>query len=659
MIIDLKLTLNKKGDITNKIADYQPDDRVKERTGQVLKDFLDADTIRNKPYEEFNQISLAQRMNLDQMSYNQFTTAVSNDPADAWRSRAFRPIVRNKVMTIASHVGASVIYPKIFAQNNDDMEDRDAAMVMRDIMEWSFEQSHYDEKFIQTVIAALVNPCAFVHTEYAEHYRKVKEIKADGTWEEKEVIDDIYSGFQDTVVPCDEIWIGDIYENSLQKQPYLIWRRVIDYSIAKAKYGDNENFKKYVTPGVQFLYSDVQNLFYEVYDQSQQGRLVEEVIYYNRQADLQLVFVNGVLLTDVDQPNPRKDKLYPFTKTGYEYIDEGRFFYYKSLPFKLSPDEEVINTLYRMVIDGTYLNVMPPAVVFGNEEITSSVIAPGLVTTINNADAPNASFQTLGTNNNLNAGMNMLQKVESSVNESSSDVLQSGQPTTGDQTAFEISRLEQNARIMLGMFAKMVGNLVKDWGTLRSGDILQFITVGQVAKIEDPVGRLKFNSFVLPNKDVEGKQKTRRIQFDANLPEEGTELDLMMLQEKMVKEEDKTDMQLIKVNPKLFRELQFKCYVVPEAVLPKSDALKKALQLEEYALAIQNPITNKESVTRDLLFGSFEATMRDPDKYMMKPQQNDLTGKIAAGLRGQVDKTQSTLAESEGVENVQELVGAL
>lgn len=624
---------------------YDPPQDFKDRTAQVIKDYQLANTTRNKPYREFNDMSLTQRIALDQASFNQFVEAASTDPADAWRSRAFRPIVRNKIITIAAHITASIIYPNMYAQDKNDEEDKDAAMVMKDLMEWAAEQANYDKTFVASVINALVDPACFIYTEYTERFRKIKQmvdieeiensvdpVKKD--WKEVTVKDELFSGFQDHVIPCDELWIANIYEPDIQKQPYVIWRRVIDYETVRAKYGGNPIFDQHVRPGVQWLYSDEQNLFYFQYDQNLVGNLCEEVIYWNRAGDLQLVFINGILITDPDMPNSRMDKKYPITKGGYEMI-HSRFFYYKSLAYKLSNDEEVINTAYRMLADGTYLKTFPPAVVFGNEEIDSAVIAPGMVTTISNHDNPGAAFQVIETKNDLSATYQLLEKFESSVTESSSDILQTGVTASqgGDMTAFEVSRIEQNARVMLGLFGKMLGFMVKDFGELRKSDILQFLTVGEAMEIEDKNGRLKFKTFVLPDKTVDGKTKTKKISFDMELPDEGNDKSFMKISRGIQQDEEKhgDTVQIARVNPGLFRKLKFLCVVVPEALLPKSEALEKALLLEQYGYAIANQYTDKEAVTRDLLLGAYAKTKDDPDKYLMK-QQPQQPGQQPGGM---------------------------
>lgn len=625
MILHTKLQTDDKGNIKSPQSNYNPDKKVKDLTQAVLKDFNLGYEIMHKPYREFNDMSVIERQAKDQKTFNSFIDPKSTDPDEAWKSNAFRPITRNKVISIAAHITGSLIFPHVEAQNDQQEEDKDAAQVMKDLMEWSAEQSNYERTFLYAVIAALVNPAVIIHTQFAETYRTIKEIQESGKWTEKKVLDEILSGFIDSLVPIDELFIADIYESDIQKQPFLIRRRAIDFSTAESLYCDNPNFKEYVRPGLQILYAEATDSFYEQYDETLQNRLVEEITYYNRSKDLQLVFLNGVLVTDPDQPNPRKDKKYPFAKTGYETFDEGKFFYYKSLVNKLKPDQDVINTLYQMVIDGTFLQLMPPTVVYGNEFVSSSVVTPGTITHFKD---PNSKLEKVDVQNNLTAGFNALNKMEDSVSESSSDVLSQGQSNKGNQTAFEVSRLEQNARIMLGLFGKMIGFLVKDFGELRMSDIIQFLTVGDVEELSSEATNLKFKSFILPGKSVDGKTKTRKIDFDLDLPDEPTpqeEYDKMEFD--LLDKEGGMDgkMRIYKVNPTLFRRLKYKVKVTPDLVTPTSENVKKAMNLEAYDRAIANPLIDQEAVTRELLLGSYEATKDDPDKFISKApvaQQN-------------------------------------
>ena len=178
-----------------------------------------------------------------------------------------------------------------------------------------------------------------------------------------------------------------------------------------------------------------------------------------------------------------------------------------------SYNEENDEQLYSMFIDGTYLNLMPPMVGVGGETISAEVIIPGAVTILS---SPDSDLRPITTSNNLTAGFNALQQVSESINESSQDPIQSGQDATkSGTTAYEISRLEQNAATVLGLFIKMISKFVKEYGKLRLGDIIQYLTIADVDKITDNP-ELIYRTFYNPQR--KGKVKNRRIMFDASIP---------------------------------------------------------------------------------------------------------------------------------------------
>jgi len=644
MITKLKLSIAEqssreylKGQITNPVSQYQPNKETVGRTMEINRKFSRAYEIMHKPYEEFNNRSLLEEMSECQKYFNNYRPAKSNDPAEQWKSNAVRPIIRNRAISIAAHTTGTLIKPQVFAQNEQQQADKDASTVMRGLLEWANDQANYVQTFVYAVIASLVNPATIIHTEYAENYRLIKEIKdiSEGQpqYEEKKVIDEINSGFNDCIVPLDEFFISDIRENNIQKQPYLIWRKVMDYSVALAKYGDNMNFLNYVRPGLQIVYDQSTEMFYEVYDDNLAESLVEEIIYYDRAQDLEIRQVNGVMMDNPDRPNPRQDKKYPFVKGGYELIDEGKFFYYFSLVRKMKDDAEIINTLYRMVIDGTFLRLMPPQAVFGDENINSAITTPGTVVTFREG----TRLQGIDVGSDLGAGYRALDKMEASLSESSNDILQSGMSITGSQTAFEISRLEQNARIMLGLFGKMIGFMVKEWGELRIGDILQHLTVGEVSDIVGEEATVRYKSFLLPDQIQGGKKQNYRVLMsDIELPQNeleasydalavagGAQLEDVMnmpddVKEQYIAKAIDGDVKLFIANPRAFRQLKYKIIVRPDIDTPHTENVKKALNIELFDRAINLPFANQEALYRDLLLGSYEKTRDDTDKYVIE-----------------------------------------
>ena len=609
----------KKGPQGNKISNvvslYQPSDKEREMRAKVVKHFTYSDIIMRKPRREWNDLSTLTRMMIDQMAFNTYQPnngdALEGDELNAWKSRAMRPIVRNKIITMAAHATAQLIFPKVFAYNKDtNSEEAKAAQVMEDLMEWAGDQSNYMTTNLHAILSALINPASIVYTEYAETYQKFKTEKKDKEWQWEERLDEDLSGFQDTIVPVDELYIANFYEYDIQRQEWLIWRRVQPYSQMEMKYGNRENFK-YVKPGVQVIYNDANTTFYEVYDSNLRQTMCEEIIYWNKSLDVKLEMVNGIFMSDCDAPNLRQDKQYPFIKFGYELIDEGKCFYYKSLAFKMMQDANIINTLYPMIIDAAMLGTFKALVSSGAETISSDVVVPGAITTV----GENTKIEALPVGQSINEAIGALQQAEKSINESDqgTNIIPN---TMGKQTAYEISIRQKEAMVVLGLFTQMIIRYIKDYGKLRLSDILQYLTIGEAADIEGD-SELVYKTFLMPNKQEEGGMKTRKISFDASLPTKPvSDNEKMKLSHQIYKEQGK-DTALYKVNPILFRELKFTQKITPEAMQPLTEEQTRAFVLEAYDRFIQNPIVDPEMITKDAL-GVYPEGKKNPDKYIKK-----------------------------------------
>ncbi len=615
---DRRLTPDEIKDNKVNVSAYNPTDDEREVRSMIIRQFTLGYQTMYKPRREFNDMSVIGRMTIDQMAFNTYQPnngdAPEGDLVNGWRSNAIRPIIRNKCISIAAHATSQLIFPKIFAYNEHSDVQEDSARVMEDLEEWAADQCNYEKTSLNAVISAIVNPASITYSEYGEVFRNVKrEVDEEtGRWKVEQELDEDLSGFKDQSVPVDELFIENFYENDVQKQGWLIWRRVIGYDLASTLYGHYKNWK-FVKPGVQIIFNDANETFYESYDTNMRTDSVEVVYYWNKKLDVKLCMVNAVLMSDFDNPNPRNDKLYPFSKFGYENIDEGKCFYYKSLAFKMQSDANIVNTLYPMIVDGTYLNIFQPMINIGSETISSDVIVPGAVTTLSD---PNSKLTPINLGNNLKAGMDTLMGVERSISESSEDPILNGQQQKGSTTAYEISRQEQNANTVLGLFVKMIAQFVRQYGRLRVGDILQYLTIVDADKITDNP-KLVYKAFLVKGK---GKDKSKKIEFTDSIPDEPiSSKDAMKRSYDVMKEEKDTGMEIYKANPSLFRELKYKLVVSPDVLHPRSEDLERAMKLELYDRAILNPTADQEMVFKDFLLGAY-TDIKEPDDYVTKQQ---------------------------------------
>jgi hypothetical protein len=433
------------------------------------------------------------------------------------------------------------------------------------------------------------------------------------------MLDETLSGFKDEMCPCDEMFIENFYEPDWQKQGWLIRRKVYGFQLGEAKYKNLYKNWQYVRPGVQLIYNDANQSFYQVYDPNMRQYDVEEITYWNKSLDVKIIMVNGVMLTEFDAPNPRNDKLYPFAVFGYELINN-RCAYYKSLAFKLQQDANIVNTLYPMIIDGTYLQIFPAMVQTAGEMIGADVIVPGAVTNLSDSAADLRVIQSTNPNG-LKVGMDTLQAVEESLQDSASNPQDSADSQPSSTTAYEISRIEQNAATVLGLFIKMISKYVKDYGALRMGDIIQYLTIVDVDKITDKPD-LVYKTFLLKDKQTNGKTKSRKIKFTSDMPDEPiSEGQHLQMSYDTLDEQggQNSNTELYKVNPQKFRDLKYTQTIDADVLNPRSEDLERAYDLETYDRLIMNPMADQEEALRLLLMTN-PKTKKDPDKFVQQQQ---------------------------------------
>lgn len=620
-----ELLLDKDGKLIDpnvSVSLYAPEPEIASFIAQVKKDYEQGVRVLSTPYSEFGgegltPLSVAER---DKKAFNSYEKPPSTDPDEEWRWTGIRPITRNKIISIAGHFIATMLFPNIFAQNEQDEEDKDAANLMHDLILWNVENSNYKISYLFGVIAALVNPTAYLEVEFAEVIKLIKEKTQKGEIKMREAIDELLSGFKVHNVPMDEMLIDNPYEYELQKQRWIGRRRYVSYDDAKARFGKEKNWQ-FVRPGIHTVFDIPSQTFYDVVDQTN-PTLVEWFVYYNRDEDLEVDFVNGIYLGEKQvERNMIKHRrvgrgidgepiliaVYPYVKFGYSPIDEKRFFFYKSAVNELGPQQRLVDRMWQMVMDGTFLEVIPPLAVVGNQVVNSNIYYPGAITTFSDRET---TINPLRTGTNLTPGYNAMALAEK-------DLIDTGRtpqlPAKSGTTAFEVSREIEQSRIQLGIFGGMIGEMVVQLGLLTIDVILQHQTVGDIEEITAGNVRMKYKKFLLPNQKEEGKNVTKVIELSEEEFEGTMEESMGILEAEGGFQGDK---RIYKVNPNLFRRMKFLVSINPDQLLPKNEIFDKALKLEAYDRLIQNPFVDQEAVSRDFLIEPF--AKGETEKYMRK-----------------------------------------
>lgn len=597
------------------LSSYQPTGAERDLIERVKKDVTTGDENLNTPFDEFNGVSMLTRMDEDQRNWLNWNPGPSNDPEEDWRWTGTRPIIRNKIISTAAHLTRNLIAPAIFAQNDQDEEDKTAAYIMGDLLEYNIRRSDYEQTFLYGVISGLVNPVSYIEVKYCKAYQHV--------WvddHKEEVLDDENSGFRYSLTRPEEILFANPYQFHLQKQGFVARRRRISYEEAESVHGSHDNWE-HVKPGVMSVFSEETTLFYDVED-DEGDDMVEEVVWMRRGEDIQVPFVNGVYLGNPNTEynpfyhrTPKNKPKYPWTKYGAEPIDNMKFFAYKSLAAKMANDQELVDRQWQLSMDASFLATLNPTITIGAGKVDKSVYVPATVT-----DLPkDAQVVPLNNNYNPQAAFQALREAERSISESSHDPQIAGQGDNIPGTARQSILLQQNAETNIGLLARMIGVMVKDVGSLMVDDIIRYQTVGEMMDLVGEVPRMKYMTFIVDNKVQNGTTKSHVIKFSDDLHGKYMTEDEHDAEVMKMKTQGGDDRELSLVNPRLFARLDFLISVDYEKMLSKNTAFERAFKLETYDRAINNPLIqqNAESlnaITRDFLL---EPLVRgDASKYL-------------------------------------------
>lgn len=559
---------------------YQMPQEDREEMARIIRDFSYSYTLKNTPKWYFNDKNVEDREKLDLKNVNAYIPPRSKNPDESWRAQTVRPTTRQKVITIAAKITTSILAPHCFAYNESNDVDQDAAVVMEQLMQWVTDNSNYREAFFNAIYGALVSPISYVYEEY------------------------INGEFRFQNVPLGEVFLANDYIYNIQEQPFLFRTRDIDWVTAKQKWGKEDNFQ-YVKPGVQPVFQETTGMLYQENKPPVNDRLVNETIYWNKNEKIIIVYLNGVLIKKM----PMVRYKYPFVTLGYELIDNGNVSYFKSLVFKLEPAQKVLDEMYRLALDGTLLANMPPTALYGELAIDTGVIAPGRVVPL--AD-PNARLEAFMPRGDLGANWNAIDRIEVDMSGSAQSDTATSSP---NMTAYQTAVLEEQNKIQLGLFGKMVNNFVVDLGELIVDDILRHLTVKQVMDIAgDDV--LKYKSFLIG--DTENKKNTK-IEFWEGLQNEMTPQELEMEKLALLTQEAKTNQTIYRVNPSYFKKLKYKLRISADTIFAPSGGVLKAFNLEGYDRMVNNPLIAGDleslaNVTRDMLVAQYKPNA--VDKYV-------------------------------------------
>lgn len=349
--------------------------------------------------------------------------------------------------------------------------------------------------------------------DFARNGVKVGRIK----WQRK--LRKLYSECEANLLSGTSVYLGNMREFFLDKQPYAFIRYEIPYDEAKTLYGDWDRWDNVPSTVEHVLGIGEEQTEYRDFSLLEiDPGMVEVVKYQDPLNNEYMIMLNGVMMLPVEFPLTAVSPSggYTFAKGDAEVIS--RFFAIsKSIPAKTKVDQETFDEILKMLLLKMKKSFMPPMANMTGVNLSRKIFLPGEITDGVNPDM----LQEIGTNAGpTQSEFNVFQLMRTLINEKSLDPTFSGDESGGTKTATELQQRKQQQMMRLGQTIVGVVELEKALTKLRIHNILAHWTRSQDTRVdklkEKLVGTYRAFHIDTTFKDT-GRKGTRVVSFDPEI----------------------------------------------------------------------------------------------------------------------------------------------
>lgn len=525
---------------------------------------------------------------------------------------------REKKIAIMSNILSQNFEGEVHAYEEDDTEDIEfgysmGKMVVKSeqIESWDIETKllAYDELTSQGNV--FVEDLHVIETKWDK-----KKVRLDNftdetfkTFKPEKKIKEVYKGMRRTIIPGLFVYLGNIKEFQMEQQPFLFTVEILPWEEAKALYGawprwDYVPKKLIRTEGTDDS-NDAYGMNYRLSQELPDG-WVEIVKYQDKWNDEYQIMLNGVMMLPAEFPMPWEDGEYSIVKGNLEPLSP-IFAYCKSTPAKTKVDQEVLDEMYRLSILKTRKSFMPPIANYSANILSQNAFLPGKV----HNELQKGEVEVLGGNPNMyslqSSEISMLNMVKQFIDEKSINPIAQGQQPQGDPTATEVTEVQRQAKINMGLMMFGVMALHQKLTMKRISNILEHWTKAtdtRVDKIKGTIEKKYMKMSVDAEIDSSGAGENI-IEFTEtpNTPEELADLEEGIQRDsngnKVGKKKPPKQKRIYQLNPKVIRSTKYRWYTVITPTEKETSALNRVL-FEDSVMKAAN-LFGLESLNQDYL----------------------------------------------------------
>ena len=582
--------------------------------GMLRKRIEDARDLREQTHDEFDGMTYTQYHVSNEKGANTYIEPKKNKYDNNFQSGT----IRNKLMSVVSNITNLNLSPDISAFDRDDIEINRLGNGMEHIIYKTEELEEDEEKKIVRTYELLKQGDVFIEEIWKNEYEMINTSKSkfngklDYKWNKK--LKKAFSRPERNIISGLGVYLGDIRQPNINRQPYIFTVEVMPYENAKKIFGEWDRWK-YVPKKIvrnEHTQGD-QDTTYGWKLTELNDDQVEIIKYQDKPSNEYAITINGILMTPKGMPFQWGFKGYNITQGGLEDITP-TFAYHKSMVARLKTDVAIYDEMLRLAVFLTQKAAEPPRANLSGKVISSKSFMPGVTTQgINPNQVP--LMDATGSTGVTNPIMTMIEKLAQTTDEQSVAKSFAGQQAGVEQTATEVLTVQKQAKAAIGLMVTKCGILEWKLSWLRLQNILEnwFEPTDEI--VNETRTALK-NKYRTVNRETtiegEGLGRTMVIPTD----EDKTPQEIYDKEEEIEKKTG-SPTRILYVNPKLIKSSKL-CWNITIRPRERMTSELGKLMVERYLMGLQMfPNTNWIEAGKDYA----EAWEKDPAKVFTQEQQ--------------------------------------
>lgn len=452
--------------------------------GRLLSRMLTAKTARDSSKQEFNGMTYLEWFKNNENIAN--TKIVRNETNKDLAIHS--GTVEQKLLTILAEINRLNLTGEVRVYDKDNEELREFGMALTDICQKTEEMEGDEENKMMRQLELIKQGTVFVQDNWVKRWKSVKKLKSGkftgkvsgAEWETK--LEKVFDGPMRSILYGPGVYLGNIKEFDIKKQPFIFTMRLTSYSEAKSRFGakdkdGNDMWERWKNvPRSRVSLVDLDNVDsmdigagWSMTDH--EADMVEEVHYQDQINNEYQIFLNGIAMLPVGFPLSEitPDGMFNIEKQVLQVINPF-FAYGRSFIAKTEQLSALLDEMIKLLLLKTRKSIHPPYANISGKVISEKSLMPGAISM---GIDPGALVKIGEEGQGVTASeYQMLRELREDIDRVTVSPQMAGQAGKSGTTAFEVGLLQQQAQKNIALILFACSMLEKKVTWLRSNYVL-------------------------------------------------------------------------------------------------------------------------------------------------------------------------------------------